>query len=81
LKSWFIVSPLMINIGPDGNLYAPINCATTCPQVEAFAPGAKQPFETIGSEDIGEVPSVATYPNIELQGSHTPLRRYGSIAR
>lgn len=61
----------MIDVGPDGNLYAPIYCSfSPCPLAYGFKPGAKKAFESIGSGQAGiAVFGAATAPNLQLEGS------------
>jgi len=61
----------MIDIGPDGNLYAPIFCSfSPCPLAYGFKPGAKKAFESIGTGQFGVgVNGAATAPNLQLEGS------------
>lgn len=71
-------NPLMIDVGPDGNLYVPTDCVSyPCPEVYVFRPGAKKSFESIGtSQGIIPIRGVATAPNLQLQGaSQSPSTR------
>lgn len=63
--------PLQLQVGPDGNLYVPVNCASApCTAIYAFRPKAKRAFETIGgSENLLDTFGVATAPNLQLEGS------------
>jgi hypothetical protein len=61
----------MIDVGPDGNLYAPIYCSfAPCPLAYGFKSGAKKAFESIGTGQVGvSVFGAATAPNLQLEGS------------
>jgi hypothetical protein len=61
----------MIDVGPDGNLYAPIYCSfSPCPLAYGFKPNAKKAFESIGSGQSGvSVFGAATAPNLQLEES------------
>ena len=67
----FTVSPLMLDVGPDGDLYVPVSCSfQPCTQVYGFKPGARKAFESIGAEqNAADTFGVATFPNLLLQGS------------
>jgi hypothetical protein len=67
----FLQEAEMIDVGPDGNLYAPIYCAfAPCPLAYGFKPGAKKAFESIGTGQAGvNVFGAATAPNLQLEGS------------
>ncbi|MEO6990350.1 MAG: hypothetical protein ABI346_00850 [Candidatus Baltobacteraceae bacterium] len=71
LASWFQQGPLIIDVGPDDNLYAPVVCtAPPCRDVYVFGPSGNKPLERVGVQgSIGEIASVATYPNLALRGS------------
>lgn len=68
----FLDFPLQLEVGPDKNLYVPVNCAAApCTQVYAYKPKAGKPFESIGSSTgLIDTFGVATAPNLLLQGSH-----------
>jgi sugar lactone lactonase YvrE len=61
----------MIDVGPDGNLYAPMYCSfAPCSLAYGFKPGAKKAFESIGTGQAGvAVFGAATAPNLQLEGS------------
>ena len=67
----FTVSPLMLDVGPDGDLYVPVSCAFgPCTLVYGFKPGARKAFESIGTvQNAADTSGVATAPNLLLQGS------------
>ena len=65
----FTVEPEMIDIGPDGNLYVPVNCVfSPCEQAYGFKPHAAKAFESIGpSQNPSLAAGVATAPNLLLE--------------
>jgi hypothetical protein len=67
----FTQAPEMIDIGPDNNLYVPVDCGfAPCPAAYAFAPRGKKAFETIGTAQAGTgILGIATAPNLQLEGS------------
>jgi hypothetical protein len=67
----FLDEPLQLQVGPDGNLYVPVNCASApCVGVYAFKPKGKKAFESIGSSSgLTDTFGVATAPNLQLEGS------------
>ena len=66
----FTVAPTMIEIGPDKNLYVPVNCVfAPCVQAYAFKPKGKKAFESIGpTQNTTATLGIATAPNPLLQG-------------
>lgn len=66
-----LVDPLLIDVGPDGNLYVPAGpCTGHCPEVYSFRPGATRAFESIGrTQAVTTIDGVATAPNLQLQGA------------
>lgn len=67
----FLLEPLQLQVGPDGNLYVPVSCPVgPCKAVYAFKPGAKKAFESIGGSQYSlDTFGVATAPNLQLEGS------------
>jgi len=62
----------LMDIGPDGNLYVPINCGNnTCEgAVMGFKPKSTTPFEIIGASNTF-IYAVTTSPNASLSGLRT----------
>lgn len=81
IRPWSFQDPLMIDVGPDGNLYVPTDCTQQpCPSVYAFKPGAKKAFETVGTtQNIGSIEGVATAPNLQLEDVSAPTSAAGSL--
>ncbi len=67
----FLDEPLQLQVGPDGNLYVPIECPfAPCTAVYAFKPRGKKAFESIGgSNNTLSTFGVATAPNLQLEGT------------
>lgn len=68
----FTDEPLMLDVGPDGNLYSSISCSSApCTWVYAFKPKGKKAFESIGSSQSSSYTlGVATAPNFRLKGTN-----------
>lgn len=64
--------PLQLQVGPDRNLYVPVNCPSApCARVLGFRRKGHRPFESVGSSSssLTTTLSVGTAPNLLLEGS------------